>query len=88
MLKTSIGKLEIDNLELEKIPAYLEKMGIAIIELNAKEAIESFNLPFHKAHKDPFDRMLVWQAISRRMHLISKDEKVKEYEVDGLKCLW
>ena len=87
-LKASIGKLEIDDLDIEKIPNYMEKMGIGIIELNAKEAIESGRLPFHSEHKDPFDRMLIWQAISRRMQLVSKDQRMKSYEADGLKLVW
>ena len=87
-LKSSIGKLEFEDLENIKIPGYIEKMGIGMIELNSKEAIESGALPFHGTHKDPFDRILIWQAISRKLHLISKDEKMREYEVDGLKHSW
>ena len=87
-LKASIGKLEFEDLEIESIPGYIEKMRIGIIELNAKEAIEFGRLPFHGNHKDPFDRILIWQAISRKMHLISKDERMKDYECDGLKHIW
>ncbi len=59
-----------------------------MIESNAKEAIESGILPFHENHKDPFERILIWQAISRKTCLVTKVAKMKDYEGDGLKHLW
>ena len=38
-------------------------------------------------HKDPFDRMLIWQAIREKMVLISKDGKIEAYKDYGLKIL-
>jgi hypothetical protein len=47
---------------------------------------------FHKlpliSHADPFDRLIIWQAISNNMILISKDKHFKEYNTFGLKTLW
>lgn len=87
-LKHSIGKLDLENLNIEKIPGYIEKMGMIIIELSAQEAIECMRLPMRSDHKDPFDRILIWQAISRKMIFISKDIKIRGYEKEGLKHLW
>lgn len=86
--KSSIGKLEFEEVDIGTIPGYIEKMGIGILELGAQEAIESGRLPFHERHKDPFSRVLVWQAIARRMHFISKDDRMNEYLSDGLKLIW
>jgi len=50
-----------------------------------------FGLFFHrtKEHKDPFDRLIVWQAIREDLVLISKDDKMDPYRRDfGLKTLW
>jgi len=44
-------------------------------------------LPLKKNHKDPFDRMLIWQAITGNMTMISKDEFFEQYKKDGLKLI-
>jgi PIN domain nuclease of toxin-antitoxin system len=38
-------------------------------------------------HKDPFDRMLIWQAIRNDYILISVDANVRKYASEGLKVL-
>jgi len=40
------------------------------------------------AHKDPFVRMIIWQAIQQQFVLISKDANFPEYRQFGLKVLW
>ncbi len=37
-------------------------------------------LPFH--HRDPFDRLLICQAINNELILISKDQNFIHYEVN------
>ncbi len=39
-------------------------------------------------HFDPFDRMLIWQAIQRDLTLISRDPEFAKFKKDGLKLLW
>jgi len=39
-------------------------------------------------HKDPFDRMIIWQAIQQPLVLISKDSGISEYKKFGLKVFW
>ena len=39
-------------------------------------------------HRDPFDRMLIWQAIQKDITLISKDENISKYQSAGLKVVW
>jgi PIN domain nuclease of toxin-antitoxin system len=87
-LKSSIGKLEFENLNIEKLPSYIEKTGYKIIDLDKIEAVSFIKLSINDNHKDPFDRIMIWQAISRNMTFITKDKKMEEYENDGLKHLW
>lgn len=42
-----------------------------------------YRLP--KEHKDPFDRMIIWQAVTSEMTLLSVDFKMNAYEEYGLK---
>ncbi|MEO5602774.1 MAG: hypothetical protein ABIR06_17775 [Cyclobacteriaceae bacterium] len=39
-------------------------------------------------HRDPFDRMLIWQAIKNKLTIISKDSHVANYKSVGLKVIW
>ena len=87
-LKVSLGKMDFENLEVEDLPDSMGKMGFGIITLEPGEAANYKYLPSRTDHKDPFDRMLIWQAITRNLILISKDKKVREYKEYGLKALW
>jgi PIN domain nuclease of toxin-antitoxin system len=86
-LKYSLGKLTL-GFEIENIPEYCRQMGFYLISLEPQEALGSFKLPQKKDHKDPFDRMLIYQCIKNNYILISKDSKIKSYNVDGLNYMW
>lgn len=87
-IKNSIGKLTLKNFEISKIPEYCDALGFELIHLTPKEAIDSNILPLKENHKDPFDRMLVFQAITNDYNFISSDEKIKQYQADGLKLVY
>ena len=39
-------------------------------------------------NKDPFDKMLAWQAINENFTLLSKDKEFDSYQKDGLRRIW
>jgi PIN domain nuclease of toxin-antitoxin system len=41
-------------------------------------------LPVFQKHKDPFDRLLIAQAMSENLSLISCDSKFKDYPIDRI----
>ncbi len=87
-IKTALGKLSVENytpLELLKIAQ--GPLGLTLLPLSPMEAATFCQLPLTR-HKDPFDRMLIWQAISRGLVLISKDCQFDKYQESGLKTLW
>ena len=57
--------------------------NIKLMDPGAREMIESVNLP--DLHKDPFDRLLIAQALNRDCLLVTKDETIKQYDV---KTFW
>ena len=83
-LKSSIGKLEISGFSPEDLPEICLQMGFDIKTLSPEDSST-----YHKLkatyHKDPFDRMLIWQAIQNAYTLISEDKQVKKYRSEGLK---
>jgi PIN domain nuclease of toxin-antitoxin system len=86
-LKSSIGKLKV-NFDIMNIPEYCEKMGFELIPLEPATALNSLRLPQKNKHKDPFDRMLIYQCITGKYILVSKDKKIESYKEDGLEYIW
>ena len=87
-LKTKIKKFLFENINIKDFPLHARNMGFTIMDVQEKETISFHELPLKKNHKDPFDRMLIWQAITRDMTMISKDKLFEQYKKDGLKLVW
>ncbi|MES2427610.1 MAG: type II toxin-antitoxin system VapC family toxin [Bacteroidota bacterium] len=86
-LKSSISKLKLEGVLPEELPKLALQTGFQLIPLLPDESSSYHNLSL-QAHKDPFDRMLVWQAIQRELILVSKDEYIHQYQAIGLRTLW
>ncbi|MCL2441811.1 MAG: type II toxin-antitoxin system VapC family toxin [Treponema sp.] len=87
-IKSRIKKYSFENINILDIPNYVRKMDFSIIDLQENETITFHKLPLKENHKDPFDRMLIWQAMTKNMTIISKDELFNQYKIDGLKLIW
>ncbi|RMG42868.1 MAG: type II toxin-antitoxin system VapC family toxin [Methanobacteriota archaeon] len=86
-LKYSLGKLELRGISPEELLQTAEQIGFETLPLKPEEAISFYRLP-RDSHKDPFDRLIIWQAINRKLTLISKDISLRDYKKIGLKLLW
>lgn len=73
MIKSSLDKLEINFNPVE----VAQQIGIEILDFSGNDALLLKDMPYH--HKDPFDRMIIAQAISKQMKLMSDDTKFKLY---------
>src|SRR5690554_6299504 len=82
-IKISLQKLQL-KFSLEELLAYLSKNSISILEINPTHTITLLNMPF--IHRDPFDRMLIAQAKTENLALITKDNHIKQYP--DIKTLW
>jgi PIN domain nuclease of toxin-antitoxin system len=87
-IKFGKGKLYFENFQIQNVPDYCNKLGIEQLPLMPDEAINYSNLPYYENHKDPFDRMLIYQCIRGNYTLLSRDEKMIVYKNDGLECIW
>lgn len=85
-LKFSLNKLELEGITPDALPEFANKMNYESLSLSAEDAASFYHLP-RISHKDPFDRMIIWQAIREKMVLISNDSKISVYEEYGLKLL-
>lgn len=85
-LKSSLGKLQITGFSPEYLPAACLQIGFDI-ECPSAEDSSTYHQLKATHHRDPFDRMLIWQAIRNGYTLISTDEQVKKYVSEGLKVV-
>ena len=86
-LKYSLGKLELEGADPETLPEAAEKSGIAVLELDV-DVLSSYHRLVKTKHRDPFDRLIIWQCIKTRSTLLSKDPHMKLYERAGLLHQW
>jgi PIN domain nuclease of toxin-antitoxin system len=86
-LKTALGKMELHGVQPDDLPDVAGRMGFEVLPLDAGDAASFHALP-RQAHRDPFDRMLVHQAIRRHWQLVSCDTALDVYAPLGLKRLW
>ena len=77
-IKKSVGKL-VFNENLEDV---LNENGFDLLPINFNHLHQYGELP--EFHKDPFDRMLIAQAISEQIPVISYDTNFKRYGVNLL----
>lgn len=86
-LKYSLGKLDLEKHKPEDLLLEANKLGFINLDLSAKDAVSLYLLEF-KNHKDPFDKMLFWQAIKNKLKFISRDSKAASYKQQGLEVIW
>ena len=78
-IKASLGKLELGFDPMDAA----ERSGFEMLDFSAKDALLLKDLPFH--HRDPFDRMLITQAISRKLIIATQDSIIDQYDCQILK---
>ena len=86
-LKYATGKLELAGVVPDDFPAIVRQSGFDILPIAETDAATFHRLP-RMGHKDPFDRLIIWQAISRKLTLVSQDSAFADYRHLGLKVLW
>ena len=78
-IKTSLGKLALSAPFDELIPAQLKLNGIDLLNIKVDHLSTLTTLPFH--HRDPFDRLIIAQAIVEKLTVISLDGAFDTYGV-------
>jgi PIN domain nuclease of toxin-antitoxin system len=78
-IKKQIGKL-ILTISLEELFDYADRNQIEIIPINYAHLLTLAKLPNH--HNDPFDRLIISQAIAENLILLTRDKGFKKYKVE------
>ncbi len=77
-IKYQIGKLTLD-ISLQELFEFADRNQIEILQISNEHLLTLSNLPDH--HSDPFDRLIVSQALTEKMTLITKDKGLKKYKI-------
>jgi PIN domain nuclease of toxin-antitoxin system len=78
-VKYALGKLPLPRAPAQLVPEERERHRIAELPLEERAALAVARLPEH--HRDPFDRMLVAQAVMASMTLLTPDPLITQYPV-------
>lgn len=79
-IKQSLGKLEVPD----DFADVLNSQSFNHLDITAAHAHAVGNLPMH--HRDPFDRMLIAQAIAEKMSLVTSDVAFDRYQISLIKA--
>jgi PIN domain nuclease of toxin-antitoxin system len=78
-IKVGIGKL---SLPLDDLEAAIVESGFSELPVISAHALEIRHLPH--IHRDPFDRLLIAQARSEQLTLVTRDPTVRRYPIDTM----
>ncbi len=81
-IKKSLGKLRLPH-GFREITQMCKDENIGLLDMNSEDLDTLESLPF--IHRDPFDRLLIAQAQSRTLTIITRDTIIPKYDV---KTLW
>ncbi len=85
-IKTALGKLTING-NYESIIDDVNENSIHLLPVNFTHTVEQNRLPFH--HRDPFDRIIISQAIVETMSFLSADAIFDRYlKGKSIKRIW
>jgi PIN domain nuclease of toxin-antitoxin system len=79
-IKKSLGKISLKEGWFRTIQEEMEINTIQWLPIEMTHCAGAAELPFH--HRDPFDRMLIAQAIAEEMKLMSRDDRLSKYAIE------
>ena len=78
-VKVQIGKLNLP-LDREFYDLHLRSLGANVLPVDLRHSLTLFGLPLH--HRDPFDRLLIAQAVEEGLTIASRDDSFRSYAVE------
>ena len=83
-IKQQLGKLNLRLPIVDMITTHQQDNDLKLLSIELEPIFQLQNLPLH--HHDPFDRLILAQALQNEMMIISADTKFKHY--DAVKTIW
>ena len=83
-IKMRLGKLNLPGPPAQVVPAFMAKQGLLPMPVTHLHAVKVYDLPLH--HHDPFDRLIIAQAIVEEMAILTSDRIFAKYPVNVVWC--
>lgn len=78
-IKMNLGKLAVNGLSLAEFMDEVTKNGVETLGIHRLHILENERLPLF--HRDPFDRLIIAQALTDVMPIVSSDEAFDAYPI-------
>jgi PIN domain nuclease of toxin-antitoxin system len=78
--KIHAGRLTSVGDSIRTLLAEISALNMTLLPINLQHILRTETLPLH--HRDPFDRIIIAQAIDRQIPLIASDAKIKLYDLE------
>ena len=79
-IKINLGKLQL-NRSFQELLEALDFINAEFLPISIEDTQTYINLPLLQQHRDPFDRMLIAQAINHSLVIVSSDTAFDHYEI-------
>ena len=83
-IKTKLGRLDLPGPPGRYVPKRLAEQDIHPLSVTQNHSLKVYDLPLH--HQDPFDRLIIAQAMVEGMTVLTADGAFRKYEVDVVWC--
>jgi PIN domain nuclease of toxin-antitoxin system len=80
--KYELGRLKIPGTPADLLDRLTEELDLTILPIEVSDALKSATLPWH--HRDPFDRLLIAQALVQDVPILTSDKRIAQYPVPVL----
>ena len=81
-IKVGLKKLVLSLPYKEWINQAIADLGMSILPINVEYANAQIELPMH--HRDPFDRLIITQAVVEKLPIVSSDQMITQYGVNRI----
>lgn len=81
-IKAGLGKLTVSGDLLPYLSTHISENAIEVLPISLSHAVGVNDLPEH--HRDPFDRLLVSQAVVEKLPILTADPEIPRYPVETL----
>jgi PIN domain nuclease of toxin-antitoxin system len=81
-IKASIGRIRIAHADLVRLPRLIDAAGFDELPVFSRHVAAGAALAWH--HRDPFDRLLIAQARTEGLTVVTTDRAIRPYNVDLL----
>jgi PIN domain nuclease of toxin-antitoxin system len=81
-IKHAAGRLKLASPPSALVPTHIARSGVRPLPIGVAHALRAADLPMH--HRDPFDRLMVAQALEDDLTFVTVDPRLTEYGVATL----